>query len=468
MAYIEGYKYDVFISFALNDDYPTASGGKGWVSRFAEDIFFALKTRLGGPPELKVFYSPKDANGGNYVMEGFAKDAKQAALMLSVVSRTYVGMRGANKPVSLQELESFIAANSDKQLFAAQILPFLDEDPAPEVLRKKIAAKFWYETDGGKAATLYPTTPEKTDKYWDRIGDLAEAMCHQLLAMRENGGAKQPVEPPLGTVLLAQVTDDLEEQRESVRRYLSQFNVRILPAADYPADPEKFEAAFAADLEQATMVVQLISAAPGRRPDGYVARQATLATKSSKSVLQWRRPDLVTDNLPEEQKKLLNGPSVLVDRLETFSAAIVAKLQELAKPPPPAAAHVSGEALVFVNADTPDMDIAHALRDAITKYGHVPSLPMMGGTPADARQDLLNNISLCDGLMLVYGQANLLWVRQQLLLYNKVKRSRDEPLRVLAVYIGPPDDKPKLDLVLPGMIQTNAADLPATLARLRN
>jgi hypothetical protein len=114
------------------------------------------------------------------------------------------------------------------------------------------------------------------------------------------------------------------------------------------------------------------------------------------------------------------------------------------------------------------MEIAYSLRDAITKHGHVPSLPMTAGTPADARQDLLNNISLCDGLMLVYGQANLLWVRQQLLLYNKVKRSRDEPLRVLAVYIGPPDDKPKLDLVLPGMIQTNAADLQETLARLGN
>src|SRR5260221_13199022 len=111
MAFTNGYKHDVFLSFALKDDFSTTPGEKGWVSRFAEDIGNALMTRLGSPPELTFFYSPKDANSGDYMMDGFARDASASALMLSVVSRSYVGMRGANRPVTLQELEAFVSAN---------------------------------------------------------------------------------------------------------------------------------------------------------------------------------------------------------------------------------------------------------------------------------------------------------------------------------------------------------------------
>ena len=48
-------------------------------------------------------------------------------------------------------------------------------------------------------------------------------------------------------MLLAQVTDDLYDERESVHAYLEQFAVKILPENDYPQGGIDFAAALEGD-----------------------------------------------------------------------------------------------------------------------------------------------------------------------------------------------------------------------------
>ena len=55
------------------------------------------------------------------------------------------------------------------------------------------------------------------------------------------------------------------------------------------------------------------------------------------------------------------------------------------------------------------------------------------------RLDLEENIVDCDALVMVYGETSPVWVRGQLRLYSKLKHRRREPLKALAIYIGPPD-----------------------------
>ncbi len=493
MAYASGYKHDVFISFALVDD-AGASDEPGWVVRFADDFSNALKARLGGTPELKIFFSERKSKGGSYSIASFASDARESALMLSIASPSYVGDRAGAKPVSLQEFDAFAdvhGTDSSDRLFLAQVLPFLESEPCPEMLRSKIPVRFWYETDSGAAITLEPTTPERKEQYKARLGDLAEAMSRQLLALRkasrkagngasDNGqgppgpGQKDPPPglggaPSLGTVLLAQVTDDLEEEREQVRRHLQQYGVRVLPEEQfYPADSEAFTKAFEADLARADMVVQLLSRLKGSRPDGHVQLQAALATKSGKALAQWRHPETSIDGLSEQQRMLLESSTVFVSGLEAFKLDVIARLRVLLNPkPPPPKLAVAGGVLVFINADTPDIPIAQGVGLTIAGAGHGCSFPLLEGTQQDMREDLENNIVGCDALVLVYGATQAKWVRAQLLNYNKVKSRRQLPVRVLAIYTGE-DEKPPVGMTLPEMMQVNSARLPNALALLAN
>src|SRR5262249_51923432 len=98
------------------------------------------------------------------------------------------------------------------------------------------------------------------------------------------------------TVYLAEATDDLETLRTKLTRNLEQRNLRVIPDAWYPRDPEAFRQAVEDGLNQADLFVQLLSAAPGRKPPGlaggYVGYQQARARVLGLPILQWRSPAL--------------------------------------------------------------------------------------------------------------------------------------------------------------------------------
>jgi hypothetical protein len=65
------------------------------------------------------------------------------------------------------------------------------------------------------------------------------------------------------------------------------------------------------------------------------------------------------------------------------------------------------------------------------------------------RVDLEENIVECDALVMVYGETTPVWVRGQLRLYSKLKHRRRQPLKALAIYLGPPESKPDIGMDLP-------------------
>ena len=78
-------------------------------------------------------------------------------------------------------------------------------------------------------------------------------------------------------------------------------------------------------------------------------------------------------------------------------------------------------------------------------------LPLQEGKPAEIRKDLEKWLLNCDGVIIVYGTVTPAWAREQLLYCRKIMDKREKPLKALAVYEGPPDQKSPLNIVLPGM-----------------
>ena len=142
----------------------------------------------------------------------------------------------------------------------------------------------------------------------------------------------------LGTVFLAQTTDDMIATRNSVRRHLQGVKLRILPETWYSHDPDTFSQSAKADLAQCDMFVQLLGEVAGSRspdlPHGFNGLQHELALRSGKPILQWRPSTLDPSTIEEEDhRQLLEGETVIACGIEEFKKMIVDRTAALKRRP---------------------------------------------------------------------------------------------------------------------------------------
>jgi len=458
MAFVPGFQYDVFLSYARADDIGDASG-RGWVSQFVDSLICALKQRLGGSNEIRVFFDTRELSSNQQLSE-LLKAAQNAALFVAIASRSY-----AERTWTKLELEAFFGATRKTcRLFAVECLP-LDGGQYPPPLDQQNRMPF-YRSDPPHAemSVWIPLSPSDAI-FHQRIHNLAEQMQRQLRKLQVDAGkpaeaAKDAVQvtAPLRNhlrsefrrVLLAQVTEDLDEERELVRSYLEQSGVPIAPLTTYPQGGSEFKTSFQADLEQADLFVQLLSMSPGRTPpdlpEGYTGFQYATASAKGIDILQWRQPSLDPDAIANAQhRELLKGGTVMAVGLEAFKAEVVRRARKPVAPP----GKKVKSSLVFLDADKDDVDIAKLLESEFINHEFATALPTLAGAAEEIRADLEENLLDCDALVFVYGQASSLWVRGQLRLFNKLQGKRSHPPRIIALYNGPPQQKPEVGFRLP-------------------
>ena len=81
--------------------------------------------------------------------------------------------------------------------------------------------------------------------------------------------ASLPASPPeRPTVFLAEATDDLDADCDSLRRHFEQAGLAVFPRTWYPREPAAYQQALDADLAKAKVFVQLLSALPGSARPG--------------------------------------------------------------------------------------------------------------------------------------------------------------------------------------------------------
>lgn len=274
----------------------------GWVAQFVRNLEHALRLRLGGTDKLKVYFDHRDLNS-NHQLEELLAAVKKSATFLAITSRSYV-----RRAWTLRELNTFINKTDDlKCLFAVEYLPLDPGEHYPAPLQNHNRLRLW-RVDEPFSDTPMPLMPAQDDLFRVRIHDLAEHLRRQLEGLNAAASTQAAIGQVAdtvadrrrrvenGVVLLAQVTDDLEEERDQVQKYLEQFGYLVLPEGEYPQGGELFMAAVAKDLSEADLFVQLLGPRAGRHPpdlpEGYLRTQMETAREQRIPILQWRRPDL--------------------------------------------------------------------------------------------------------------------------------------------------------------------------------
>jgi hypothetical protein len=463
MAFLSDYAYDIFISYAHQDN-EAPVGEDRWISRFVEDLCLNLCKRLGVPREvLKVFFDERALTGGEQ-LERMIEIAATSALFIPIVSPSYV-----NRSFPLRELAAFSAlSDAAGRIFAVDILPLDDASKYPNELRERVRTAFWQRAKDSDAPMTVDWIMARERFNW-LIVDFAHKVKTKLSDMSghrnmlvQSMGLRRP------TVLLGQVTDDLDAERDRVRSYLEQFEIDVLPASAYPQDGQRFLMAFAADCARADCYAGLLSESAARRPpdlpDGYSIAQYQTAKQLKRRTFLWHRPDLTSASIKHHKDKtLFAAPELQVLGIEEFKKQLVEAAHSGPMPPSGPASPVPS--FVFIDSDRADLDLAKELSAEVMQGSYSAILPLFDGGPDEILRDLEDNIVECNALVVVYGNAQPTWVRAQLRLFVKLSKSRREtPPKVLAIYAGPSSKRDVLGVLSPDI---KWIDAPAAKEILR-
>lgn len=457
-----GHSYDVFVSYAHADNEKPegAKANYGWVTTLAHNL------NTGPGHYHKNLFTDHRLKPGDAFSDDLLMKVKGSTLLLLLLSQNYIDSEWCGK-----ELDHFVhthANDLDKpaDVFVVELSPFetfktFRRVPANiENLRKRlIHAKFWHQPLNVSAPLLagYPSPQESVLEgerwYWQSLQELRNAIDFRLRALRCDLPSPVVVRPPsaspvcsqqsathLGTVLLADTTDDLVRLRSAVKAALEPEGIMVLPEGDYLGlTPEEFKTEFALDLARCDLFVQMLSTTVGRTGKGFTAPLPQLqfdgAVAAKLPILQWcERLPGPGDIVDPRHAGLFNTAYLRATNRTAFEREILEQLRAIkqaaeraraAKAEPiPAAA----QKLIFIDdiAGEPDLNRRlHAILQS-ANYG-IRSLPkVMGKSEGKNEIDIAQVLKPCRaGITVFADRAKRNTVYNQLIrFFNQIAASR--------------------------------------------
>jgi TIR domain len=457
MAYVTGYQHDIFVSYAHIDNEPLGTE-RGWITNFVAYLKNLLDKGLGSR-ETDVWMD-HELTGNEPFSESIESALTNSAILLVVASPSYFASTWCAR-----ERNAFLKAVSQRAAAGARVfrvdLDRIDPEQYPAEFRELLGYPFWTLDQNRNPRTLgVPVVDARRDPdYFTMLTKLRIELGEELKGLR-SAQSGQVAAPPGPCIFLAEVTDDQDDLHEELEAYAKQAGLTVLPESWYPRDDvAEFRQRMAADLRRAKVFVQLLSDLPGKKPPGWLSRLPVVQFETAKSaglpIMQWRSRSLDLEKVgaaSPQHHALLTGPDVRACGIEEFKRAVVDEATKTPKPAPSPKAG-GGDVLVFVNSDSSDRELAKEVCRILGEEGYGYAMPLLEETskPAEVREDLELNLSTCNGLILVYGNTPVTWVRRQLAQGRKILSQRDHPLDALALVMGPPAEKQEIGYQLPDM-----------------
>lgn len=499
MAFVPGYDHDIFVSYAVVDNGQPLGNHYGWVSSFVDQLKHELARALGRSDSFDVWLDRDRLSCGDIFSTEIETALQRSALLVVLYSKGYLA-----SPWCARERKTFVQAagsNSiEQRIFLAEI-DQVENDDRPKELKRLHYLKFWEKPIHDEPQRLGAPIPnpkwESHQPFYIQIGSLARQIARQLETMKSARNVPSPATPVSSpveerpTVFLAESTDDVVSVRNEVIAYLDQFNIDVVPKDPLSANLEAAQQQIGSYWDQAWVYAQILGKMPGERPEQsqetYVELQWRLAQEAeiNKPKLQWCSPDLRIESVRDAgHRALLQGSSVRQEEPEFFKKAILDEIQKIqrqrekeaerqAQTDKTSQEHPSPQndhSLVFVNHTSLDQHSADQICEVLREKNIGAVLPILEGTPEELSQDFEENMILCSGVIVVYGEAPVSWVRQQLrdvIKRTVIGRKRFHPWWVVE---GPPPYKDSLGMQYPGLLIVNCrnGNMEEQLASLLN
>jgi hypothetical protein len=402
MAYVPGFKWDLFISYPME--------AQSWTKQFVDDLRKALP--LSAVKDLEIYFASRNWQLGE-TSDAMLDAARSSALFLAVLTRD--ALAESETRFLQREMEAFRESGSLKDRFCPIPLYPIDGRrlskavPVGNSTFWNTNLEFFYLEDN----IPVPLSPGFETAQYEKTVFKAAHQLRELLEKIRGAAADTPASagPFTGmTVCLAvnAPNSSIETEWQEVRRLLVNDGVAVIPNPSPNADPAKIEADVEAAVQNADLFVQLFSAFD--RLDGVKAQFTKAQRKAPKdgrcfAILQWRKKhpaaemdSLMLKGLSEDDRKFCEGETVQTGLLEDFKVAIREKLEEQIKQPPTAPV----KPLLYITADISDWRFARELQKEARKY---TVAVVMGEGEAQKLQDFEGSLTQASGVVFLHGNA---------------------------------------------------------------
>jgi hypothetical protein len=176
-------------------------------------------------------------------------------------------------------------------------------------------------------------------------------------------------------------------------------------------------------------------------PKGYEGLQLDVADDQGLPILRWHSPEL--DIASARDQELLARAEIMVMAFEEFKREIVSAVRKREAEHKLSAIEGDG-AYVLVNANSRDKQVVRTIQQMLDQQG-------VGYDTADENENIEILVEQYNfhGLVVIYGQCEQQWAKQQVRVCRQLLLKKKQRTPVCAVYIGPPDEKPRLEIRLP-------------------
>ena len=249
---------DIIINYTENDN-QAESGKNGWVTDLARFLEIMLTQVLGKKPNITL-----KSEGSSLT----AAELKNTGVLVSVLSPHFI-----NSSRCLEAIEEF--SKNDKSATTKRLFKVLKTDveyeDQPAKLKDGLAYELFdldYESGDSVIFDDY-FGPAAENVYWMKMVDLAYDIHESLLMLQEE--SNQSGVKPLykrDTIFLAETGQDLNVQRNVIRRELQRHGYRIVPDHMLPREVDSAEKIINEALNESIMSVHLIGNSYGEIPKG--------------------------------------------------------------------------------------------------------------------------------------------------------------------------------------------------------
>jgi hypothetical protein len=464
---------DIFVSYAHVDNKPF-DNPQGWVDSFVRRLSLRLEQLIGKEPAV---WRDTRLQGNEYFAGSIGDGISSTLLLLSVISPRYVNSdwcRGEIKEFCRHASQSGAGGAGNLSRVFKVVKTHVDEAEMPGELQGLLGYHFYDFDERGRPREFRPDDPPNKDqRYWDRLEDLALDIVKALKTF----GADSPRDsrrseevdtnadalPLEKKVYLAETTADVTPERDRIRRELQQRGYYVLPDRELPRRADEFEQKVAEHLSRCALSVQLVGSTYGLIPEGEEERsiirmQEELAARrasedASFSRLIWMPPGLEPQgNRHRAFVEALNtslgaGAELLQTSVEDLKMRVVEKLTKRAEAPakqPNGNGYAEGPRAVYLICDNRDVGDVMPIEDYLFNQGFEVINSAVVSEGDDAAQSHRESLLNCDAALIYYGNANQMWLRSKLWDLQKARGwGRTSPLSAKAVYVSAPQTSDK-------------------------
>lgn len=438
MAYVPGFKHDVFISYAQVAE-------SEWVKAFLGQLQRHLDRELHQTGASSIFWDRQDLEGDSPLTAEITQSISSTATLVIVLSNAYLDRPWCRKEretffnqVGVDSRRAFLVLLEDvplekrpREILAMDVLGFKFHEPQPFSETKGITHPLPIKDDGPFDARIR----ELATKLRDRLEDLK---ANPPVSYGMGGGAIR--QRLVGTQVF--VADgiagprvkDLEEARSKLRSWLAEQQIVVLPEKpgilyEQFIDPSQRDACATrveSLMQDTTVCVQLLGASGDE--DGYESwlcdRAKAVGKSPGKDLLLWRPQSLKESSIKNESHRgLVFGPElqVIACDLSEFQNFVAKHVEDIGRERE-AQIRVSGSATVTAADETGGprqsvlVDAAPEDRQLIEKFRKALSAVGIDYEPAQDAYDFdeMARSGVFDGVAFTFGQCSEEWVNQRL------------------------------------------------------